>query len=318
MQLFWPLLGMVGVGPCTMALNPPPPGSLDAICDGLTAATAIASQTVAIRAQSSPNLEIEALRSELLTALFDTGANFRLSLERGEAYARAGTKVANNVIYVLDRFVAGELETKHVPDIARSLDKPIIQLLGNATEMHGHFGAVQTDLEKVQMKTQTHGQRVDRAIAEAQNAIDKSRRRRKRSTFWAGALAVVSFAFPPVAPLTGTAATGLGLNADAHHKDVVAGLTAVQPWHVFADNLRSMRSVVGRAQDVTSEQIRFWSQTRDLIERLKDSSADWLEDLSSEWMAAKLLAEWKGVAQQYSQCAHTTSDAHRFLDAHLQ
>ncbi|KAF8145223.1 hypothetical protein K438DRAFT_1782161 [Mycena galopus ATCC 62051] len=41
------------------------------------------------------------------------------------------------------------------------------------------------------------------------------------------------------------------------------------------------------------------SQTRDQITRLSDSSADWLEDLSSEWMVEKLLVEWKCVAQQY-------------------
>ncbi|KAJ6605437.1 hypothetical protein DFH09DRAFT_1300172 [Mycena vulgaris] len=140
MHLFWPLLGMVVGG--TMGLNTPRPESLDAICDGLTAATAIASQAVAIRAQSSPNPEIEVLRSELLTALSDAGANFHLSLERGEVYALAGTKVANNVIYVLNKFVAGELETKHIPDIARSLDKPITQLLDSAKEMQAHFGAV--------------------------------------------------------------------------------------------------------------------------------------------------------------------------------
>ncbi|KAJ7478076.1 hypothetical protein B0H11DRAFT_2234403 [Mycena galericulata] len=315
MQLFWPLLGIIGVG---AVLNPPPPGSVHAICDGLTAATAIASQAVAIRTQSAPNPEIVAARSELLTALSDAGTKFGLSLERGEAYARSGTKVANNVIYVLDRSVAGTLEAKHIPDVARSLDKPIAQLLGNATEMHRNFGAVQTNLETVQIKTETHGQRVDRAIAEAQDAIAKSRRRRKRSTIWAGALTFVSVVLPPAAPLAGPVAAGLALDADAHHKDVVAGLTAIQPWHVFADNLQSMRSVVGLAQDVTAELIQFWSQMRDLVGRLQDSSADWLEDLSSEWMAQKLLAEWKIVAQQYSQCAHTTSDAHRFLDAHLQ
>ncbi|KAJ7739273.1 hypothetical protein DFH07DRAFT_778812 [Mycena maculata] len=315
MHLSWTLLGIVVSG--TMGLNPPPPGSLDAICNGLTAATDIASHAVAIRSQSAPHPEIEVLRSELLSALSDAGASFRLSLEQGEVYARAGSKVANNVIYPLERFIAGKLETKHLPDIARSLDKPITQLLENAKEMHGRFGAVQTELEKVQMKTQTHGQRVDRAIAEAQDAIAKSRRRRRRSTIWAGALAFVSVILPPVAPLAGTAAVGLAVDADAYHKDVVTGLTAIQPWHVFADNLRTMRHVVGRAQDVTEEQIRFWSQMRDQVEELKDSSANWLEDLSSEWMATKLLTEWKGVKQQYSQCAHTTSDAHRFLNAHL-
>ncbi|KAJ7700323.1 hypothetical protein B0H17DRAFT_1128745 [Mycena rosella] len=311
MHLFWISLGMVVGG--TMGLNPPPPGSLDAICNGLTAATEIASHAVAIRSQSAPNPEIEALRSELLTALSDAGVNFRLSLEQGEVYARAGAKVANNVIYPLEQFIAGKLETKHLPDIARSLDKPIAQLLENAKEMHGRFGGIQTELEKVQMKTQIHGQSVDRAIAEAQDAIDESRSARELSNVFAGVLGVVAFAFPPAALLAG----GLALNADAHHENVVAGLTAIQPWHVFADNLRTMRDVVGRAQGVTGEQIRFWSQMRDQVEQLKDSSANWLEDLSSEWMATKLLTEWKGVAQQYSQCAHTTSDAHRFLDAHM-
>lgn len=83
------------------------------------------------------------------------------------------------------------------------------------------------------------------------------------------------------------------------------GLKAIQPWHVFADDLRSMRGAVGRAQEVTAEMIQFWSQMRDLVERLQDTSANWLEDPSSEWMAKKLLPEWKIVAQQYSQCAHT-------------
>jgi len=302
----------------TMGLNTPPPDSLDAICDGLTAANTIASQAVAIRTQSSPNPEIEVLRSELLNALSDAGANFRLSLERGEAYARAGTKVANNVIYVLDRFVIGKLEKKHIPDVARSLEKPITELLDNAKEMQAHFGAVQTDLEKMQMKTQAHIQHVDRAIAEVQNAIDKSRRRRKRANIFAGAVAAVGVVFPLAAP----AAVGIGaakaVEANDHHQDVVAGLAAIQPWRVFAENLTTMRSVVGRAQEVTADQIRFWSQTRDQVERLKDSSADWLKDLSSEWMVEKLLAEWKGVAQQYGQCAYTTSETHRILDAHLQ
>ncbi|KAJ6475569.1 hypothetical protein C8R45DRAFT_1077409 [Mycena sanguinolenta] len=316
MHLLWLLLGVVVGG--TNGLNAPPSDALDAICDGLTGATAIASQAVAIRTQSSPNPEIEALRLELLTALSHAGANFRLSLERGEAYARAGTKVANNVIYVLDRFVLGNLEKEHIPDIARSLEKPITQLLENAKEMQAHFGAVQTDLEKVQMQTQTHGQRVDGAIAEAQNAIDKSRRRRKRSNIFAGAMAGLSFVFPPAAPAAIGLAAAKAVEADEHHKDVVAGLTAIQPWHVFADNLRTMLGVVRHAQEVTADQIRFWSQTRDQVEQLHDSRAVWLEDLSSEWVIEKLLAEWKGVAQQYSQCAYTTSDTHRFLDAHLQ
>ncbi|KAJ7038626.1 hypothetical protein C8F04DRAFT_1179640 [Mycena alexandri] len=293
MHLFWTFLGMVPV-----RRRPP-----------LTTS----GSNVSCHVRSAPNPEIEGLRSELLTALSDAGGNFRLSLEQGEAYARAGTKVANNVIYPLEQFIAGKLETKHLPDIARSLDKPITQLLENAKEMHGRFGGIQTELEKVQMKTQIHGQSVDRAIAEAQDAIDESRSARALSNVFAGVLGVVGFAFPPAALLAG----GLALNADAHHENVVAGLTAIQPWHVFADNLRTMRDVVGRAQGVTGEQIRFWSRMRDQVEQLKDSSANWLEDLSSEWMATKLLAEWKGVAQQYSQCAHTTSDAHRFLDAHL-
>ncbi|KAJ6605438.1 hypothetical protein DFH09DRAFT_1067703 [Mycena vulgaris] len=54
-----------------------------------------------------------------------------------------------------------------------------------------------------------------------------------------------------------------------------------------------------RASYVAADQIRFWSQMRSQVERLNDSSADWLEDLSSEWMTTKLLAEWKGVVQQY-------------------
>ncbi|KAF8142486.1 hypothetical protein K438DRAFT_1877924 [Mycena galopus ATCC 62051] len=318
MHLLWLVLGVVVGSIEGLPVNAPPQDSLDAICDGLTAATAIASQAVALRSHSSPNPEIEGLRSELLTALSDAGTNFRLSLERGEAYARAGNKVANNVIYVLDRFVLGKLEKKHIPDVARSLEKPITQLLDNAIEMQAHFGAVQTDLEKVQMKTQTHGQRVDRAITEAQDAINKSRRRRKRSNIFAGAMAAVCVVFPPAAPAAIGLGTAQAIEGDLQHKAVVAGLATVQSWHAFADNLITIRGVVGRAQDVTADQIRFWSQTRDQIARLSDSSADWLEDLSSEWMVEKLLAEWKGVAQQYSQCAYATSDTHRFLDAHLQ
>src|ERR1700761_5375035 len=100
-----------------MQMNPPPPGSVNTICDGLTAAKGIASQAVAIRTQyvacssitpalicptrrPAPNPESQAARSELLSALLDAGTIFGLSLVRGEAYARAGTKAANNVIYV--------------------------------------------------------------------------------------------------------------------------------------------------------------------------------------------------------------------------
>ncbi|KAJ7199800.1 hypothetical protein GGX14DRAFT_401092 [Mycena pura] len=315
MQIFWPLLGIIGVG---AVLNPPPPGSVNAICDGLTAAKGIASQAVAIRTQSAPNPEIEAARSELLSALLDAGTKFGLSLARGEAYARAGTKVANNAIYVLKQIAAGKLEAKHIPDVARSLDKPIAQLLGNATEMHQNFGAVQTALEKVQMETQTHGQHVERAIAIAQDAIETSRRRREQSNIFAGAMAVVGVAFPILAPAAAGIAAAKVMEADDHHQDVVAGLRAIKPWYAFADDLRSMRGAVGHAQEVTAEMIKFWSQMRDLVEGLQDTSANWLDDLSSKWMAEKLLEEWEIVAQQYSQCAHTTSDAHRFLDAHLQ
>ncbi|KAJ7858078.1 hypothetical protein B0H14DRAFT_2750043 [Mycena olivaceomarginata] len=301
-----------------MSPTPPPADSLDAIGDGLTAATAIASQAVALRAQSSHDPQIEALRSELLTALSSAGANFRCGLERGEDYALAGTKVAKNVIYVLDQFIKGELETAHIPDIARSLDKPITQLLESAKEMHKHFGAVKTALEKVTMKTQMHGQHVDRAIAEAEKAIKETKSRRERNIVFAGLLGLVSFIFPPAAPFTGPLAAGLAVRADALHKDVIHGLTAIQPWSVFADNLSTVEAVVGRAQDVTATHILFWLQMRNQVNQLQDTSADWLEDLSSEFLAKKLRDEWKDVEIQYSQLTHKTSDAHRFLDAHLE
>ncbi|KAJ7197973.1 WD40-repeat-containing domain protein [Mycena pura] len=289
-----------------MQLNPPPPGSVNTICDGLTAAKGIASQAVAIRTQPAPNPEIQAARSELLSALLDAGTVFGLSLVRGEAYARAGTKVANNVIYVLDQLVAGEFETRHIPNVARSLHKPIAQLLDNATEMHGSFGAVQTALEKVQVKTQTHGQHVERTIAKAQDAIRTSRRRREQSYVTAGIFAAVCFVFPVLAPAAAAVAISEVVEADDHDDDVVAGLRAVQPWYVFADELRSVQGAVGRAQEVTAEMIQFWSQMQNLVDGLQDTSADWLDDLSSEWMAKKLLAEWKIVAQEYRQCAHQT------------
>ncbi|KAJ6534258.1 hypothetical protein B0H19DRAFT_1080742 [Mycena capillaripes] len=244
MHLLWLLLGW-SAAPRTWI--DPPSDSLDAICDGLTAATDIVSQAVAIGIHSSPNPEIEALRLELLSSLSDAGANFHLSFKRGEVYARAGTKVGNNVIYVLDRFVSGKLEKKHIPDVTRSLEKPIKRLLDNAREMQTHFGEVQTDLEKVRMKPQTHEQRVDRPIAEAQDAIDKSRCRRKRSNIFAGAM-VLCFVFTPAASAAVGIAAAKAVEGDEHHKDVVAGLAAIQPWNVFAENLGTMLGADGRAE----------------------------------------------------------------------
>ncbi|KAJ6552365.1 hypothetical protein B0H10DRAFT_2242153 [Mycena sp. CBHHK59/15] len=51
-----------------MTLNPPTPASLDAIRDGIFAGSAIASQVAALRNQSSSNSEIEAMRTDVLTA----------------------------------------------------------------------------------------------------------------------------------------------------------------------------------------------------------------------------------------------------------
>ncbi|KAF8207928.1 hypothetical protein K438DRAFT_2013313 [Mycena galopus ATCC 62051] len=298
--------------------TPPPPGSLDAIGDGLAAANAIASQAVALRAQSSGDPQIDALRSELLNALSDAGADFGRGLKLGEDYALAGTKVAKNVIYVLNQFIKGELEEAHIPDIALSLDKPITQLLENAKEMHTQFGAIKTALEKVSIKTQMHGQQVDRVISEAEKAIKEVKLARERNIVFAGLLGLISFIFPPVAPLTGPLAAGLAVTADTLHKDVIHGLAAIQPWSVFAENLRTVEAVVGRAQEVTEAHIRFWLQMQNQMSQLEDTSAEWLKKLSSDFLAKKLRDEWVEAGKQYSELTHKTSDAHRFLNAHLE
>ncbi|KAF7365957.1 hypothetical protein MVEN_00471100 [Mycena venus] len=330
MRLFWPFLGALVVTRA-ISMKPPDADALNDVCSGVSISTTIASKTVAIRDNSSPDPNVERMRLDLIDTLLDIGVKFRLGVKKGEAYSRSGAKVAKDFIYALDQFVAGGVHTKDVPDIARTLIKRVTELLANAREMHTYFGAVQTDLEKLELKTEKTRQQIHTAIAAAQHEIDKERDRRERKAVLGAACGVLGLVFPPALVVAG----GLVIDSNDHHQNVVNSMGHIylnsfkiyiyflqsskpsNPGWLFSDDSSSVLNVVKQAQSATAGQIYYWSQTLDQLESLKDYSTDWLEDLSSEWTAKKLVEQWKTVDKKYSECAYTTSEAHRVLEAHM-
>ncbi|KAF8171207.1 hypothetical protein K438DRAFT_1940781 [Mycena galopus ATCC 62051] len=296
MRLFWPFLGVVVTS--VISMTPPDSAALNDVCNGLTISTIIASKTVAIRKNLSPDPNIEAMCLDLIDTLLDIGVKFRFGVKTGDAHSQSGAKVAKDIIYILDQFIVGRLHTPDVPEIARSLMKRVTKLLANAKELHTYFGAIQTYLEKPEMKTEKTRQHIDNTIAALQHEIDEERDRRESGTVLGMFCSITGFFFPPAF--------------------VVAALHAIEPWLVFSDDSNGILNVVKQTQSATAGQIYYWSQTLDHLESLEDYSTDWLENLSSEWTAKKLLAQWKAVDKKYSECAYTTSEAHRFLEAHMQ
>ncbi|KAJ7862877.1 hypothetical protein B0H14DRAFT_2739540 [Mycena olivaceomarginata] len=311
MRLFWPFL--VALLTSVTSMKPPDSDALNDVCSGLRISTTIALKAVTIRDNLSPDPTVETMRLDLIDTLLNIGVKFRVGVKTGEAYSRSGAKVAKDYIYALDQFIVGGLHSEDVPDIARSLIKRVTELLANAKELHTYFGAVQTDLEELGMKTERTRQQIDNTIVALQREIDKERDDRERDTVLGVFCGILGLAFPPALAVAG----GLALSAHEHHQNVVDQLNDIKPWLVFSDDVNGVLSVVKQAQSATAGQIYYWSQTLDQLESLKDYSADWLENLSSEWTAKKLLVQWKTVDTKYSQCAYTTSEAHRVLEAHM-
>ncbi|KAJ7859462.1 hypothetical protein B0H14DRAFT_2746432 [Mycena olivaceomarginata] len=293
MRLFWPFL--VALLTSVTSMKPPDSDALNDVCSGLRISTTIALKAVTIRDNLSPDPTVEAMRLDLIDTLLNIGVKFRVGVKTGEAYSRSGAKVAKDYIYALDQFIVGGLHSKDVPDIARSLIK---------RELHTYFGAVQTDLKELGMKTERTRQQIDNTIAALQREIDKERDDRERDTVLGVFCGILGLAFPPALAVAG----GLALSAHEHHQNVVDQLNDIKPWLVFSDDVNGVLSVVKQAQSATAGQIYYWSQTLDQLESLKDYSADWLENLSSEWTAKKLLVQWKTVDTKYT---------HRVLEAHM-
>ncbi|KAJ6603747.1 hypothetical protein B0H10DRAFT_641887 [Mycena sp. CBHHK59/15] len=218
MHLFWPFLGVLVTS--AISMKPPNSDALNDVCSGFSIATTIASKTLAIRDNLSPDPKIETMRLDLIDKLLDIGVKFRFGVKTGEAYSRSGVKVAKDFIYALDQFIVGGLHTKDVPDIARSLIKRVTELLANAKEMHAYFGAVQTDLEKLEMKTEKTRRQIDNAIAEAQHEIDEERDRRENYAVLGVFCGVLGLVFPPALVVAG----GMAIESGAHHQNVIDGM----------------------------------------------------------------------------------------------
>jgi hypothetical protein len=97
----------------------------------------------------APDAEIDRRRLEAVEALIDISAKFRLGIERGAAFSRAGFIVSNDFIYGLEQFLAGGLHSLNVKEMIKPLAKRVGMLLQDAKEMHLFFGAVQTDVDRV-------------------------------------------------------------------------------------------------------------------------------------------------------------------------
>ncbi|KAF8166325.1 hypothetical protein K438DRAFT_1857460 [Mycena galopus ATCC 62051] len=295
-----------------MTLNPPTPASLDAIRDGLVAGRAIVSQVAALRNQSSSNSEIEAMRTDVLTALVGAGNKFRDGLKLGEKYALAGAEVANSAVYTLEEFAAGKVEDKDIQDIARSLEEPVTELLDNANKMKEHWGSLLTELEKVQYKTEEFQKRVQQAVEAAEEAIRRARAARDGSIFATLGLGILSIFVPPLAGFT----VATAVSAVMVDQTVGDELELLAPWKVFGQDLETIHGVVKQAQEATTNQIQLWSDIRVQIELLKKSNARMIKNDSNGWMNKKLLKDWTGAENKFKELVHKTSDGQRFLEAH--
>lgn len=92
--------------------------------------------------------------------------------------------------------------------------------------------------------------------------------------------------------------------------------------------------MVKQAQAATTDQIRFWSDTRVQIKLLEKSNALVIKNGSNGWMNKKLLEDWTGADDKFKELVHKvrhskslvigsvlslciqTSDCRRFLAAH--
>lgn len=164
MRALFALSGILSVAGA-ITTSPPESNALSEFCTGLTTATSIAdsalslknkqaiqpfeqASTNSVNCRGAPDPEINRRRLEAVNALVDISVKFKLGIERGALFSRAGFIVAKDFIYNIEQYLAGEVQSGDVKDMVGPLTKRVGKLLEDAKEMYNFFNDVQTDVNQ--------------------------------------------------------------------------------------------------------------------------------------------------------------------------